>query len=324
MRRVAPVALALLLLALPVSATAASPTPVTLAGFTAWASSGSRLAFVATSAGGRSGYLWVKGLDGSRPVRLRTSPPVGEEEIDQLAAGPNGTWAAAELAHGAYTRLDVVSARGGGATVATSGTVRAVVGDGSFLGYLSATAAGAVQLFRITGAHSTLVATLAGLEDFPGEAVVAGGNLAVVDSSGAVDVFTLGGARLAHIPVNAADVALTANRVVVRARDRHLDVYGLHGGLVHRWPLAATSFVNGLATDGRYAAYTGANKALHVVRLASGRDRIVARSGSGFFFDGAALGLAGAIVPQTAEHGSRLTVTLRFVPAAALRRAVGR
>ena len=324
MRRVAPVALALLLLALPVSATAASPAPVTLAGFTAWTTSGSRVAFVATSAGGRSGYLWVKALDGSRPVRLRTSPPVGEEEIDQLAAGPNGTWAAAELAHGAYTRLDVVSARGGGATVATSGTVRAVVGDGTFLGYLSATAAGAVRLFRITGAHSTLVAALPGVKDFPREAAVAGGNLAVLDNDGAVDVFRLGGARLAHIEANAVDLALTPARVLMRTRDRRLAVYGLRGGLVHSWRLAATSFVNSLATDGRYAVYIGANRAVHVMRLATGRDRIVARSGSGFFFDGAAIGAAGAIVPSTVEHGSRLTVTLRFIPAAVLGRAVGR
>jgi hypothetical protein len=321
MRRLALLATMGLALAAPAADASAPPS---LAGFTAWASAGPRLAFVATSAGGRKGYLWVKRVDGSAPALLRATPPVGEEEVDRLAAGPKGSWAAAEIVHGAYTRLDVVSSRGGGATVATSGSVRAVVGDGVFLGYLSATPAGAVRLFRISGAHSSPVATLPGLT--PGDvrqAVVSGGSLAVLEPGGAFDVYSLAGARLAHVEANAAEIALTAQRVVVRTRDRRLGVYGLRGGLVHNWGLAAAGFTNGLASDGRYALYVGANRALHVVRLAGGRDAVVARSGSGFFFDGAALGPAGAVVPLTTQHGSRVTVTLRFVPLAALRRAVG-
>jgi hypothetical protein len=129
--------------------------------------------------------------------------------------------------------------------------------------------------------------------------------------------------RLAHVAAKGVDVALSTQRVVVRTRDRRLVVYGLHGGLVHDWRLTATGFASHLATDGRYALYVGANRALHVLRLATGRDVIVSRSGNAFFFDGAAIGPAGAVVPLTTRHGSRFTVTLRFVPSAALRRAVG-
>lgn len=304
----------------------ASPPRATLRGFTAWALAGPRLGFVAASASGRRGYLWTQGFGAAQPRLLRATPPIGEEQIDELAAGPGGTWAALERTAGttgSSSTVDVVSGRGGGAHVVSGGTIPHLVGDGAFLGYLSVAPAGTVELYRISGAHATRVAALAGVAA-PAEAVAADGNLAVREQDGSVLVFTLHGKPLATISARAASVALTSDRVVVRTRDRRLAVYGLRGGLVHDWKLGAASWTAGLAAYGRYAVYLGANKALHAVRLSNGRDRIVARAGSGWFFDGAGLQAAGAVVPLTSRHGSAFTVTLRFLPTAALAKALAR
>lgn len=319
MRRLAAAAL-LIVLAAAVSA-GASPAaaPATLDGFTAWASAGSRLAFVAHAAFGRRGYLWAQSFGGARPTLLRTSPPVGEEEVDELAAGPNGSWAALErTADGAFV-VDVVSSRGGGAHVAAGGSIAQLVGDGTFLGYLVVTPAGVVQLYRIVGAQAIRVASLPGVSA-PQEAAVANGDLALREQDGTVAVFTLSGRPLATIAARAASVALTANRVVVRTRDRRLRVYGLRGGLVHDWPLAARSWTAGLGAYGRYAVYLGANKALHAMQLSDGRDRVLARAGTGWFFDGLSLQAPGAVVPLTTQHGT----TLRFLPMRTLVRAFDR
>ena len=287
-----------------------------LTGLTAWASAGSRLAFVATSAGGRRGYLWTQPYGSATPRALRTTPPIGEEEIDALAAGPDGTWACLESAVGNTTSsysVDVVSSRGGGAQVTTGSTPILLAGDGTFLGYLAVAPAGGVQLYRISGARGIRVADLAGVSA-PQEVAAANGHLAVRQADGSVAVFTDVGARLATIPAKAASIALTSNRVVVRTRDKRLVVYGLRGGLVHDWRLAAASWTAGLAGYGRYAIYLGANKAVHAVRLSNGSDRIVARAGRGFFFGGVALQAAGALVPLTTGQAT----TFRFAPTSLL------
>jgi len=297
-------------------ADAATAPPVKLTGLTTWASTGSRLGYVATSAGGRRGYLWTQTYGAGEPRPLRTTAPIDEEEIDALAPGPNGTWGALERSIGnsgsTYT-LDVVSSRGGGAKVTTSAQPIILVGDGTFLGYVAVTSSGTVQLYRVAGARGIHVADLAGVTA-PQDVAAANGHLAVRELDGSVVVLTDGGAQLATIPAKAASVALTANRVVVRTRDRRLVVYGLGGGLVHNWKLSAASWTAGLAAYGAYAVYLGANKALHAVRLSSGSDRIVARAGSGFFFNGVALQKAGALVPLSVGQ----TTTFRFVPTASL------
>lgn len=300
----------LVLLAAALSAgTGSAAVSPALVGLTAWAAAGSRLAFVADTAFGRRGYLWAQSFGAARPTLLRTSPPLGEEEVDELAAGPNGSWAALERNADASYTVDVVSSRGGGGHVVSGVTSVHLVGDGTFLGYLSVTPAGGVELDRIAGAQAARVANLAGVSA-PQEVAVANGNLAVREPDGTVLVFTLLGRRLATITARAASVALTANRVVVRTRDRRLRVYGLRGGLVHDWPLAARSWTAGLSAYGRYAVYLGANKAVRAVRLADGRDRIVARAGTGWFFDGLSLQGPGAIVPLTTQRGA----TFRLLP----------
>jgi len=320
------VASLLVLLAVPAALAGAATSAPALRGFTAWSTAGPRLAFVAASVSGRRGYLWTQGFDAAQPRLLRTSPPIGLEQVDELAPGPNGSWAALERPSGnagSSDAVDVVSSRGGGARVVSDATIPQLVGDGTFLGYLALTPAGVVQLYRIAGAHATRVGGLAGVTA-PQAAAAADGHLAILEQNGDVAVFTLGGAPLATIRARAASVALTADRVVVRTRDRQLVVYGWRGGLVHHWKLAAASWTAGLAAYGRYAVYLGANKAVHAVRLQDGRDRIVARAGAGWFFDGVSLQAPGAVVPLTTRRGSAFTVTLRFLPTATLARALSK
>jgi len=316
----------LVLLAVPAALAGAATSAPALRGFTAWTAAGTRLGFVAASVSGRRGYLWTQGFGTAQPRLLRTSPPIGLEEVDELAPGPKGSWAALERTAGntgSSDSVDVVSSRGGGARVVTGGTIPHLVGDGTFVGYLAVTPAGDVRLYRIEGARATLVATLDGVAA-PQQAAASNGNLAIRQANGDVAVFTLGGTPLATIHARAASVALTSNRVVVRTRDRRLVVYGLRGGLLHDWKLGGASWTSGLAAYGRYAVYLGANKALHAVRLADGRDRIVARAGAGWFFDGASLQAPGAVVPLTTRRGSVFTVTLRFLPTATLAKALSR
>ena len=109
----------------------------------------------------------------------------------------------------------------------------------------------------------------------------------------------------------------------MRSTSRRLVVYGLRGGLVHSWPLGAATWTAGLGAYGGYAVYLGANKAVRAVRLSSGRDRIVSRAGSGWFFNGLNLQAPGMVVPRTTKEGKNFLVTLRFLPITGLRAALG-
>ncbi|HEX3805236.1 MAG TPA: hypothetical protein VHV52_00490, partial [Gaiellaceae bacterium] len=68
-------AAAFVLLVVPVAVAGATTAPVKIKNLTVWASAGSRLAFVATSAGGRRGYLWTQPYGSTTPRLLRTTPP---------------------------------------------------------------------------------------------------------------------------------------------------------------------------------------------------------------------------------------------------------
>jgi hypothetical protein len=328
----APVVLAATLASI---AGAASGPPSALSGLGAWATAGSRLAFVAT-VGGRQG-LWVERFGSGRPTRIGPAACAKEEQIDQLAAGPNGSWGCLERTVGnteAYYSVDVISSSGVSRQVASAGgptgegkppvdSMPQLFGDGNFLGYLHVTADGVVQLMRITAsARPRHIATLAGVS-VPTAVAIAGRTIAALQQAGNVSVFTTAGEPLATIPTRAASLALTANRVVVRTTNRRLVVYGPRGGLVHSWPLGAATWTAGLGAYGGYAVYLGANKAVRAVRLSTGRDRIVARASSGWFFNGLSLQAPGVVVPRTTQHGKNFLVTLRFLPITALRAALG-
>jgi len=311
----------------------AAGAPPSVSSFGAWSAAGNRIAFVGTI-GGRSG-LWTQSFGSSRATRLGPATcGKGTEQIDQLAAGPNGSWGCLERTVGnteSYYSVAVVSARGAATHVATAGgktgkpvdSIPQLVGDGSFLGYIRVTAGGAVQLYRITpSGRGTRVANLAGAP-LPTATAVSRGTIALLGTNGSVAVYTTAGRRLATIKAKAASLAVTATRVLVRTRDRRLVVYGLRGGLVHSWRLGAKTWTAGLATDGRYAAYLGANKAVRVMRLSNGVDRVLARAGSGWFFNGVSLDVPGAAAPLTAQRGKAFTVTWRYVPRSALRKTLG-
>jgi hypothetical protein len=334
-RRALPLpALGLLAAGLTALAGAASGPSPALTGLGAWATAGSRLAFVAT-VGGRQG-LWAERFGSSRPTRIGPAVCVKQEQIDQLAAGPAGSWGCLERTVGnteSYYSVDVVSSSGVSRQVASAGgptgagkppvdSIPQLFGDGNFLGYLHVTADGVVQLMRIAGAQPRHVAALAGVS-VPTAVAIAGRTIAVLQRAGSVSVFTTSGEPLATIPAKAASIALTVNRVVVRTTNRRLVVYGLRGGRVHSWPLGASTWSAGLGVYSGYAVYLGANKAVRAVRLSSGRDRIVARAGSGWYFNGLSLQAPGVVVPRTTKQGQNFLVTLRFLPITALRAAVG-
>jgi hypothetical protein len=310
-----------------VGAATAAPAQPAMSSFGAWATAGSRVAFDATI--GRRSGLWVQAFGSNQPRLLTTRCGEGNAP-SQIAAGPSGSWACLTAVVGnndSFYAVDFVSATGSVRQVAraggSAGSIRQVVGDGAFLGYLRVTPAGVVQLFRITAAgRARRVADLPGVAAVPtattqapsAAAVTANGTLAIRQLNGTVALFTTTGRALATLPARAASIALTSDRLVVRTATRRLVVYGLRGGLVHTWPLGAASFSNGLAAFDGYAAYLGANKAVRLVNLANGADRVVARSGSGWFWNGLSLQAPGIVAPLTAQHGSSFVSTLRFVP----------
>jgi hypothetical protein len=334
-RVVLPVVVACAVLAASVVAAGAAPSAPAISDLAAWAASGSHVAFAGT-VDGRDG-LWVETFGSNRPRLLSTHCGEGNAP-SELAPGPNGSWACLTAVVGnteAFYAVDLVLANGSVRHVAKgdgSTPIPQIFGDGTFLGYLRVTATGVVQLFRITSpGHAVRVANLPGVSaigtassDSADPAVaIADGTLAVPQVNGDVAVFTTTGAPLATIAAHAASVAVTGDRVVVRTRTRRLVVYGLHGGLVHSWPLGATSFTNGLAAFDGYAAYTGADKAVRVVKLTNGHDRIVARAGTGWFWNGVSLQTPGVVAPLTTERGKSFVEAMRFVPMPTMRRAFG-
>ena len=309
------------------AASAAGATgPATLTNLTAWAAGGSRFAFVATVHGKTA--LWTQRFGAAAPTRLGPPACVKEEQIDALAPGPKGSWGCLEGAVGnteSYFSVGVVASTGvsrrvataGGSTAAANDSIPVIVGDGSTLYYLHLTAGGITQLMRVSGTRALHVADIAAISN-PQTAAIGGGHIAIADLSGTVVVVTARGATTSTIMAKAASVAVTGSRVVVRTRDRRLATYTFGGALVHSFPLGAGGWTAGLGAYGNTAVYLAANKALRAVDLATGRDRIVLRSGSGWFFNGLAMLPAGAVVPVTTQRGHAFSVTFRFVPMRAL------
>jgi len=310
----------------------ARPAPTVLTTFAPWATVGSRIAFVGTVSGRTK--IWVEQFGAIQPAALGPAACVKEEEIDELAPGPNGTWACLERTVGnteAYYSVDVVSRTGASKQVATEGgpavggygsseSIPFVFGDGGFLGYLRLTASGPGQLMRITPAgRAAHVADLAGIET-PEAVAIAAGHLAILQPA-SVSVYTTGGQQLATITADARSIALTSDSVVLRTRDGHLAVYTLRGQLVHSYPLGRATAFSDLAAYGGYAVYLAGGKTVRAVALATGTNRIVARGGTGSFYNGLSLQAPGAVLPLTSPLG---TVTLRFLPLSALKALLAR
>jgi hypothetical protein len=110
-----------------------------------------------------------------------------------------------------------------------------------------------------------------------------GRRVAVVRQDGTVALYSMGGRRLLRVvSPSAAEAALSGDDLVVLTGTGTLEVRNSHSGrLLHSWQLAAGArFVDvcrGLASyaaplRGGYEAH-----AVHVIRLSSGKDKIVAR-----------------------------------------------
>ena len=328
---------ALLVLAVPAVGAVAglAAVPPTLSDLQVWATAGSRVGFEAEKVGNRRGLLWVDRFGAQRPRPLRTHAPAHMAEIDQVAAGPNGSWGCLERGVGnteSYYVVDLVTKHGKATRIDTAGgptgteggppvsSIPSLVGDGSFLGYLYVKPAGGVILYQITSTgHRKLIAHLAGASA-PAQAVIANGHLALREFDGSIAVFTTKGRPLATIPAKADQVALTASRVVVHTTNHQLAVYNLQGSLVHAWPLA--HHLTALAAYGRYAAFTD-DHTVRAIRLSNGTDRIISRAGNGWFFTGLSLEAPGAVVPHTTRQAGTFRVTLRFLPMAKLRSVLG-
>jgi hypothetical protein len=235
----------------------------------------------------------------------------------------------AVTASGARKRITVIGVSiDEGGSPASRESIPALFGDGRFLGYLHVTGAGAVELFRIgaTGGAQR-VAVLPGLAiagPIPGPIAALGGRYIAIHQGGSIYVCTTGGKHVATFSAPARrlitpTVAVSGGRIFVLTRTGRLAIYTPKGKLVRSFPLAAKGRTDNLSARGGYAVYLGANKALHSLRLRDGRDRIVARAGKGWYWNGTALQAPGAIVPLTSKSGSRFPVRFDFVTASELR-----
>ena len=320
------------------------PGPPVLGELGAWATAGPRIGFVGTI-NHRQGLL-VETFGSNQP-RLLAPHGCGEgSEPNEVAAGPNGSWAyltAIVSNSEAFYGVDLVLAAGkvrhvataGGTTTGNSTTqpvdsIPSLLGDGTFLGYLHVTAAGVVQLMRVTPTGKPVyVADLTDLSlpslRAPLSVGVDSGHLVVLDGFGSVHVYTTAGTRLAtFLAKGAVSAAIWRSTIAVRTTNRQLLAYTLQGRLVHSYPLRGVSSAGGPWIYGGYAVYLRATKAVHAINLATGKDRIVARSGTGWFWNNASLETVGAVAPLTSQRSRHaFPVTLHFIPMAVLLEAVG-
>jgi hypothetical protein len=224
-------------------------------------------------------------------------------------------------------------------------------GDGAFAGYLHISADGHLHLIGIAanGAAEHLA-------DLPGEyaglhrdtlagAVVNDGVIVIAanlrsrrtarpvvhyTTTATALVYTTSGRHLAtftttHLSGAAwegAPSAVSQGRIYATA-NRRLFVYSLAGRLIRSWPLSASGTTH-LAVFGGYAAYFGDSITVRVMRLATGRERVALRlAAQEYAGNGLSLQAPGIVVPTTTPQTPYPTITLRFVPAAAIRAVVG-
>jgi len=107
-----------------------------------------------------------------------------------------------------------------------------------------------------------------------------GGRIAVAHADGTVTLFSSKGAPLQTIGIEPAkNVALSGNRLVVLTKTRRIQVYNTQTGRAELGRLVP-AVAGHLAADGAIAAYA-VGASLHVLRLATGRDTVVATAPKG-------------------------------------------
>lgn len=267
-------------------------------------------------------------------------------EIISVALGANGTSGCLSVGGGnSETDVDLFSVLRNGTTnhlvsrsfeggaetgipMAADGMVSSLFGDGHFLGYLEVSD-DALSLIRITPTGTAqYVADLTGLS--PSDGIVSGdisvdsGNLVVREPRGGnLHVFTTAGEAVATYPADPAgsygSIAIRKNRIVVLTADGQIAVYTLTGALVHSYQAhGAKEGSNPIATFYGYAVYLGAkNKSVHVLRLSTGKDRVIARPVGGVWGGGLSLQEPGLVVLRWAD------LNTVFVPMKKIRAKLG-
>ncbi len=299
--------------------------------FGPWTFSGDRVVF-AGSAGTSSGVLSWRVNTGA-PTRVAAA--CGRQEQTTAFAPAAGRIVCLSQISGnteRYDTVDSIALSGGSPTHidaargdpnGASDQIRLLASDGTTAWYVKSLVSGKVRLMRVTPAGGkVLVGVLAELQG-SGPAItggdVDGGVIAI--AHGKVDVYSTAGKHLATIPGPVAEVAVRKDRVVVLTRTHELRTYTSRGALVHT--LAVSSRARFLSTYYGYATYLQADHLLHVVKLATGKDRVLERFTGGHLWDGAQLQAAGVVLPETRTVGTQSPVTLRFIPFARIRSLVG-
>lgn len=153
------------------------------------------------------------------------------------------------------------------------------------------------------------------------------------DTLPAVGIYSASGAILSQLtPSSAEEIALSGDRLVVLTQARTIEVYDWRSGtLVHTWPAASTArplyHLRSLGVYGQLAVYStygyGSNRKLHVLRLSTGKDVVLATGrGTGYYGRDAAIGPRGVVYLVNYHQHGRLSEPMRgklvFVPLAKL------
>ena len=159
------------------------------------------------------------------------------------------------------------------------------------------------------------------------------GQATALETAVTVGIYSASGKLLRELtPSSAEQIALSGDRLVVLTQARTLEVYDWKSGtLVHTWPAVATARplhqLRSLAVYGQLAVYStysyGSNRKLHVLRLTTGKDVVLATGrGTGYYGHDAAIGPRGLVYAVNYHEHGRLSEPERgklvFVPLAKL------
>jgi hypothetical protein len=169
--------------------------------------------------------------------------------------------------------------------ILTGNWIGGLVGGGSFLGVnrWATDTRGAVTSARLQHVGARLSELTDGTATMVAQATD-GKQVAVLRADGAVALYSTHGRLLRVVsPSSATDVGLRGDYLVVLTKTRTLEVYNSHSGKrLRSWRVARRA--SGLDVSSGLAVYAAPSRGgqdphtVHVVRLATGRDRIAARA----------------------------------------------
>ena len=157
------------------------------------------------------------------------------------------------------------------------------------------------------------------------------GMATALEAPASIGIYSASGTLLREIaPSSAEMIALGGNTLAVLTETRMIEVYDWKSGtLLHTWPAAGTGKQRqqprSLAVYGQLAVYSiysyGSNRTLHVLRLTTGKDVVLARGrGTGDYERDSAIGPRGLVYFVNYHEHGRLSEPMRgklvFVPLA--------